>query len=244
MARRTALERRPGQRPQAPRGGRGREEMVRVSPGVYRRADGGLQRAQERMLDRGMRRGPQQFDRGVGALEDAMNKGPARWREGMAPVDGGRAYDNLIESIGRGSGEAFADRVNMTPNLEVEGAPGFLGGQGQRFEDVYRPSRNQGGRFRLSPGVYGTREQAMQQYEREMGPANIGRVAGQITQYPQQMAEGMGRRVGNVVESDYDTAREMGETVVDNNLFRGNPLRRPERLGGAAVGGLRRKLRW
>jgi hypothetical protein len=37
----------------------------------------------------------------------------------------------------------------------------------QNFEQQYQPSANQGGRFRLSPGVYGTREQAMRQFEQQ-----------------------------------------------------------------------------
>jgi hypothetical protein len=34
-------------------------------------------------------------------------------------------------------------------------------------------SANQGGQYRLSPGVYGTREQAMQQYNRQMLDAGV-----------------------------------------------------------------------
>jgi hypothetical protein len=35
------------------------------------------------------------------------------------------------------------------------------------FASQYQPSANQGGRYRLSPGVYGTREQAQRQFESE-----------------------------------------------------------------------------
>ena len=38
-------------------------------------------------------------------------------------------------------------------------------------QQMPQPSANMGGRYRLSPGVYGTREQAMRQYEQQMQPA-------------------------------------------------------------------------
>jgi len=36
-----------------------------------------------------------------------------------------------------------------------------------------QPSANMGGQYRLSPGVYGTREQAMRQYQQQMQPAQF-----------------------------------------------------------------------
>lgn len=40
-------------------------------------------------------------------------------------------------------------------------------------QQMPQPSANMGGRYRLSPGVYGTREQAMRQYEQQMQPAGF-----------------------------------------------------------------------
>lgn len=241
MARRSALERRPGRG-----GGRG-EEMVRVSPGVYRSASGALQRAARRpdRPDRMRPLGPQPFSGSLGDLTDAMNKGPARW-DGGANVDpgryGNRAIDRFWGSVAEDAGEAFADQVNM-PRIEAERMPPGLSGN-PRFEDMYQPSQNMGGRYRLSPGVYGSRQQAMQQFEDEMGPGQIGRNAGRFVQYPAQMREGMARGIGAAFGGEVDTAREMGEAVADNNFMRGNPLRRPQNVAGAAAGGIRRRLRF
>ena len=243
MARRSALERRPGRG-----GGRG-EDMVRVSPGVYRSATGALQRSARRPGRPGdMRpRQPQPFGGDIGALTDAMNKGPAQWGGG-ANVDPGRygrrAIDQLYGSMAEGAGEALADQVrDYTPNIEAGEMPRWpMGGRG--FEDVYQPSRNMGGRYRLSPGVYGSREQAMRQFEQQAGPGQIGRNAGQMVQYPAQMAEGMARGIGQAFGNEVDTAQDIGRELADNNLMRGNPIKRPGNLAGAAVGGMRRRLRW
>jgi hypothetical protein len=40
-------------------------------------------------------------------------------------------------------------------------------------QQMPQPSANMGGQYRLSPGVYGTREQAMRQYEQQMQPAGF-----------------------------------------------------------------------
>jgi hypothetical protein len=43
-----------------------------------------------------------------------------------------------------------------------------------------QPSANNGGRYRLSPGVYGTREQAMQQYNDQMNQAYMPYVGNRL----------------------------------------------------------------
>ena len=40
-------------------------------------------------------------------------------------------------------------------------------------QQMPQPSANMGGRYRLSPGVYGTREQAMRQYEQQPQPTQF-----------------------------------------------------------------------
>jgi hypothetical protein len=63
--------------------------------------------------------------------------------------------------------------MNTTPNFSfgnnpMQMDPGYFNPGLQ----MPQPSANNGGRYRLSPGVYGTREQAMRQYENSMSPVN------------------------------------------------------------------------
>jgi hypothetical protein len=67
-----------------------------------------------------------------------------------------------------------AGNVAQQPNNQIQQgiyyAPGF-GPNAQRapqMPQMPQASANQGGQYRLSPGVYGTREQAMQQYNQQL----------------------------------------------------------------------------
>jgi uncharacterized phage infection (PIP) family protein YhgE len=64
-----------------------------------------------------------------------------------------------------------AGNVAQQPNNQIQQgmywAPGF-GPNAQPMPQMPQASANQGGKYRLSPGVYGTREQAMQQYNQQM----------------------------------------------------------------------------
>jgi hypothetical protein len=174
----------------------------RLSPGVYRSAGGELVTQQGRPVQRQ----PQQ---------------------GMAQqVAGGMQQSPMVNQI----------VGQMTPD-QLQGASGigktpfgWSGGQLQdamyrspEFMQMPQASANMGGQYRLSPGVYGTREQAMQQYNQQM----------------QQMAmQGANQAMsdqGNSGPGNFpmqQRAREIGyaenrfNADRNNNLFRGNPIKR------------------
>jgi hypothetical protein len=50
---------------------------------------------------------------------------------------------------------------------------GNIGAQLANLQQMPQPSANMGGQYRLSPGVYGNREQAMQQYNQALQQYNV-----------------------------------------------------------------------
>lgn len=139
-----------------------RAPMQRLSPGVYRSAGGGLVTQQGRPIQR-------QAQPGI-PPESAGNP----WAQG-GQMDPGMA-GQIAGQVGMGAPEyAAADRNPKWP--EGASLAALMGGGGQMQDAMYRvpnlpqmpqASANQGGRYRLSPGVYGSREQAMRQYEQQM----------------------------------------------------------------------------
>ena len=136
--------------------------MERLSPGVYRGAEGGLVGAGGKAIQRQ----PQ--------LQPPAG-GNTPWQPGATSLVGGpypmvtypdrRPFNlndvNRLEQIifpTDTTGEALPpDKMYRYPTPELSNMP-----------QMPQPSANQGGRYRLSPGVYGTREQAMNQYNQAM----------------------------------------------------------------------------
>jgi len=140
--------------------------MERLSPGVYRGSKGGL----VGQGGQAIRRQPQQqmpqdvAGAASGIAAEAMRQ-PAPLATGMSPdqigqMIAGQPIQNMMytmtpEEAAR-SREYFRGQgldLNNLPQVQVGTAP----------MQMPQPSANMGGQYRLSPGVYGTREQAMRQ---------------------------------------------------------------------------------
>jgi len=157
-----------------------RVAMERLSPGVYRSASGGLVSGQGRPIQR-------------------QPQAPMQQPPGMALQVPAEEARQAIELIGRGGQGGFNnvdDMVNRYPPGSMESpirfTPGFGPGQpNMPMDKMYRefpmyqwngmpqmpqPSANMGGQYRLSPGMYGSREQAMQQYNDQLRQRELSAV--------------------------------------------------------------------
>jgi len=196
MARKTALNKDPRVRTQPVTTGseqsRGkvnpaRVAMERLSPGVYRSASGGLVSGQGRPIQRQPQAPMQQ------------PQAPMQQPPGMALQVPAEEARQAIELIGRGGQGGFNnvdDMVNRyspgTMESPMRFAPGFGFGQpnapmdkmyreppmyqGPGMPQMPQPSANMGGQYRLSPGMYGSREQAMQQYNDQLRQMELSAV--------------------------------------------------------------------
>lgn len=159
----------------------------RLSPGVYRGSKGGL----VGQGGQAIRRQPQQqmpqdvAGAASGIAAEAMRQPtplPTQASpEQIGQMIAGQPVQNMMytmtpEEAAR-SREYFRGKgidLNNLPQLQVGTAP----------MQMPQPSANMGGQYRLSPGVYGTREQAMQQmYQPVQGFQNA---PGYMPQQPQQ----------------------------------------------------------
>lgn len=111
---------------------------------------------------------------------------PVRTAPQAAPQQSYNDYANMIAQIPQG--QTSADVVGAVSGQRPTGGwwqgqqpptgrpqwapPMTKPGQGlvesMPMPDMPQPSANMGGQYRLSPGVYGTREQAMNQYNQQM----------------------------------------------------------------------------
>jgi hypothetical protein len=142
--------------------------MERLSPGVYRGAEGALVGRGGRPLPQQAQPAPQpgmpgippgfQPNKGVGPM-------PPRSEENFM-IEGGPAP--MPQPGGSWMGGAPTMRPQPQPNMGD-----MFGGQMPQgpiqdglgnFQPMPQPSANMGGQYRLSPGVYGSREEAMQQF--------------------------------------------------------------------------------
>lgn len=170
-----------------------RTPTERLSPGVYRSQGGGLVTQGGQRI----RRQPQ-APMGAGEIGQQIGQMPgqaeqAGQRFGQMPGQaeqvgqrfGGRALTDA-ERMARGidprdpnqywmnpSGEVMGTLIGWSPqesSPQIGGAPTLNSApiQNPWAPQMPQPSANQGGQYRLSPGVYGTREQAMQQYNQQM----------------------------------------------------------------------------
>ena len=158
----------------------------RLSPGVYRTPSGGLMSGKGRPLpSTGPRVGQTLAGNLPGANDAASNvfgpKGPAPVEQnpGMAVAAGQAAANynpyqyaqpqNLgLSQLSNMSGDQIQQYLNQRGQTQQ---PQQMQPPQMQPQQMPQPSANMGGRYRLSPGVYGTREQAMRQYEQQMQPA-------------------------------------------------------------------------
>ena len=163
----------------------------RLSPGVYRGAGGGLVTQGGKPIQRQPQAPPMQPQRPMPTslvgesnftpeqLNDFANRydngAGARMGEiaGNVAVDpGSRAPDSFIGMLNPGASAPQFDPNN--PNSYQPYPSQIQNGLGQPMTMPQMPqaSANQGGRYRLSPGVYGTQQQAMNQYNQQMEQFN------------------------------------------------------------------------
>lgn len=164
-----------------------RAPTERLSPGVYRSASGDLVTGRGRPIQRqpqaSMAQPTQQvMPQGQPPMEDQFFQ--------PSPGDVGQQVNKPFPMDGLGNFNLGS--IGKTP-------PGWSGGgsydpslnQGPMQNLIYRmpygpqmpqPSANMGGQYRLSPGVYGTRDQAMQQYNQQLN--NMGIQGGPMMTQP------------------------------------------------------------
>lgn len=205
-----------------------RAPVERLSPGVYRSASGGLVTQSGRPIQR-QPQAPmaQQI---AGGMLQGMTGQIAGGQLGQPQGQGPDAMTAANQAAGMGQQFGNMPQYNdlmyrMSPE-EAGNRFARTGMQNPWAPQMPQASANQGGRYRLSPGVYGTREQAMQQYNQQLAQMQSSmqgayEATGQGSpnsgpgSFPMQQRE---RELG-YAENRFNAAR-------NNNLFRGNPVRR------------------
>jgi hypothetical protein len=160
-----------------------RTPVERLSAGVYRSASGDLvtqdgkpirrqpQQGMAQQVAGGMQQNPWQgaYDNMGGQVADMVNRQGTpinQYDDKMYRYPLGTNMQDEMRRIAEGAGN-----VAQQPNNQIQQgmywAPGF-GPNAQPMPQMPQASANQGGKYRLSPGVYGTREQAMQQYNQQL----------------------------------------------------------------------------
>jgi|LakMenE18May11ns_1017448.scaffolds.fasta_scaffold9912782_2 hypothetical protein len=134
--------------------------VQRVSPGVYRGEKGNLVTSKGRVLPKPSQPTPQQVGNAIGQLTP-MPQQVGDVVDQLRPMGNWNQSPMLITEQQPNLGPLYTP---MTPAQVGQSVaqiqPGIANLRGN-WEP--QPSANQGGKYRLSPGVYGTREQAIQQ---------------------------------------------------------------------------------
>jgi hypothetical protein len=147
--------------------------MQRLSPGVYRSASGGLVGQGGRQIQRQRQAPPQS----IPPQNSPMPTDPVFFNPEMQVGQQIQRQPQLNVSP-----ESAVQDSQMNPGRQVQQgmywAPGFGPDQtNMPMDKMYRwpqasqmpqPSANMGGQYRLSPGVYGNQQQAMNQYNQQM----------------------------------------------------------------------------
>jgi hypothetical protein len=110
-----------------------------------------------------MYRFPQPYGQGMGEAVGAAVQG-MRPQQPYNPFPG----NNPANLVGTNYGNFFGSQASnlgsqmgMEADIAAVEEPVY---QNQAMPQMPQPSANNGGKYRLSPGVYGTKEQAMEQY--------------------------------------------------------------------------------
>lgn len=201
----------------------------RLSPGVYRGSEGNLVGRGGRRIQRQPQPTIPSESAGNPWLQGGQGQGfpfggrtlspEERQARGIDPRDPNQYFVDDQGNVG-------GTLIGWSPDGSRNIPPGFFGNMTNSLPQGEMPqmpqaSANMGGQYRLSPGVYGTREQAMRQYQDQ-----IARM--QTEAEAQQMQGGGGP--GNFIQQQRE--RELGyvqnrfDAARNNNLFRGNPIRR------------------
>ncbi len=244
MASKSALRRDPSK---PPTGGGLTQSLRRVSPGIYRNAGGQLTNQAGRPMPQQPNRPPpqQQWQPTMaGAITGVMGNEnrPGSYGPNMSPEDfanaaaGNANMVNLPAQLPPGAnpydyGAAIAGYDNAAGQIHdaMWRSPGYTDmmyrppGYNQNAGQMPQPSANKGGKYRLSPGVYGTREQAMRQYEMNQPQALQGAYDRAM---PNQVGQGPGNFIGQQRERELGYVENRFNAVKNNNLFTGNPIKR------------------
>lgn len=138
----------------------------RLSPGVYRSASGDLVGQGGRPIQRQ----PQApMAQQIAGQQMGQGQDPMQAAYEAAGMGGGMQNQPLQTTSEQAQATMAAiSGMGKTP-------PGWSGGpvtdmmyRIPQMPQMPQPSANQGGQYRLSPGMYGSREQAMQQYNQQM----------------------------------------------------------------------------
>ena len=144
-----------------------RAPTERLSPGVYRSASGDLVTQGGRPI----RRQPQ-APMGAPEMGQQFGQMPGQAERLGAQIGTGQQIgtlameDKMYRMTPEESGNFFA-RMGINPE-QIQNGFGNSPMQNPWAPQMPQPSANMGGQYRLSPGVYGSREQAMQQYNQQM----------------------------------------------------------------------------
>jgi len=127
----------------------------------------------------GAMQGAAQAIRDVNPREQWLQQQQQQWQQSSKPEDG---------MMYAGGTPGFYDQMppdKMYRFPQPVGAPQVVQ-QLAQMPQMPQPSANMGGQYRLSPGVYGSREQAMQQYNQQMqqrGVQNAVNASGQMPDF-------------------------------------------------------------
>ena len=134
-----------------------RVAMERLSPGVYRSASGGLVSGQGRPIERQPQAPMQQPQAPMPNMQNPWS-GPVDDMVGRYPPGSIESPIRFAPGFGPGQPNMPMDKMYREPPMY----------QGPGMPQMPQPSANMGGQYRLSPGMYGSKEQAMQQYNDQL----------------------------------------------------------------------------
>lgn len=135
--------------------------VQRVSPGVYRGEKGNLVSSKGRVLPKPSQPTPQQVGNAIGQLTPMPQQVGNAVGQLIPMQDNFNRLPMLITGQQPNLGPLYTP---MTPAQVGESVAQIQPGMENLIATWEpQPSANQGGKYRLSPGVYGTREQAIRQ---------------------------------------------------------------------------------
>lgn len=220
-------------------------KRVRLSPGVYRSESGKLVGAGGRPL-------PQQPRQELPGFAGAVNQTLANALPQRSPAEAIQAMGQTEQAMDRMAGQmGMSNRPTgpLTPE-QIQAMTGAVSGTMQNMQGYptkfapmpqatpeqlaaagFGASANQGGKYRLSPGVYGTQEQAQRAYQQMMAQRLPEIAAGVQPFQPLPLDRTNPNGINELDPFDKtrqaaDFAQNKFNRMKDNNLFRGNPLKK------------------
>jgi hypothetical protein len=143
----------------------------RLSPGVYRGANGALVNQSGRPIR-------QQPQRQVPPPQAVVNHMIGEIGQSQPQVQRQGGFQ-LPESLGNQLNSVPMHEYPESQNMTI--MPWSPGNSPQQYlPQMPQPSANMNGQYRLSPGIYGTKDQAMQQYNQQVARYNPGMYVPQV----------------------------------------------------------------